>query len=154
LAGDVTVPIVGTCRADVQMDSNTLRRVPDKHGNLQCNAALDEVEGILTASSTAVKAIRRVALRVNAPDLALAGQPITIHGAPSPRHAIRLAVTSETGALVKPAGSGHPAARHHRRAHARRVHHRRTGADPASPFAPVSSDTVIWKSPKTEPSVR
>jgi hypothetical protein len=34
------------------MDSNTLRRVLDKHSNLHRNtAALDEVEGILTAAS-------------------------------------------------------------------------------------------------------
>ena len=53
LAGDATVPIVGACRADVRIDSNTLRRVPDKHGNLHRNtAALDEMEGILTCPFT------------------------------------------------------------------------------------------------------
>ena len=56
-------------RADVPMDSNTLRRVPDKHGNLpRKTAALDEVEGILTAKSIIVKAAKPVALRVDAPD--------------------------------------------------------------------------------------
>jgi pimeloyl-ACP methyl ester carboxylesterase len=54
LFGDATVPIVAACRSDVPMDSNTLRRVPDKHGNLQRNpAALDELEGILAASPSA-----------------------------------------------------------------------------------------------------
>jgi hypothetical protein len=37
LFGDATVPLVGACRPDIAMDSNTLRRVPDKHGNLQRN---------------------------------------------------------------------------------------------------------------------
>ena len=52
------------------MDSNTLRRVPDKHGNLQRNpAALDEVEGILTARPIIVKAAKPIALRVDAPGI-------------------------------------------------------------------------------------
>ena len=104
LAGDATVPIVAACRADVPMDSNTLRRVPDKHGNLQRNAAaLDEMEGILTASSIIIKAAKPVALRVDAPEFGLAGQPITIQVTPaeSTRHSIRLAVTSETGTLIE-----------------------------------------------------
>jgi hypothetical protein len=49
------------------MDSNTLRRILDKHGNLQRNtAALDEVEGIVTASSITIiiKAAKPVPLRV------------------------------------------------------------------------------------------
>jgi hypothetical protein len=158
LAGDATVPIVAACRADVPMGSNTLRRVPDKHGNLQCNAAaLDELEGILTASSIIIKAAKPVALRVDAPDLALAGQAITIHVTPAEatRHAIRLAVTSETGTLVE----------------ARRIRPSAgpvtidglapgaytidvAGADPASPFAPVSSDVLIWGNPATAPGAR
>jgi hypothetical protein len=158
LAGDATVPIVGACRADVPMDSNTLRRVPDKHGNLHRNtAALDEMEGILTASSIVIKAAKPVALRVDAPDLALTGQAITVHVTPAEptRQAIRLAVTSETGTLVE----------------ARRIRPSRgpitigglaggaytidvAGADPASPFAPVSSDILIWENPETVPGAR
>jgi hypothetical protein len=108
LAGDATVPIVAACRADVPMDSNTLRRVPDRHGNLHRNpAALDEMEGILTASSIIVKAAKPVALRVDAHDLTLAGQAITIHVTPAEptRHAIHLTIASDTGTLVEP-GSG------------------------------------------------
>lgn len=158
LAGDATVPVVGACRADVPMDSNTLRRVPDKHGNLQCNAAaLDEMEGILTASSIIVKAAKPVALRVEAPEFALAGQAITIYVTPAEptRRAIRLAVTSETGTLVE----------------ARRIRPSAgpvtidglgggaytidvTGIGPASPFAPVSSDILIWENPEAMPSAR
>jgi hypothetical protein len=73
------------------MDSNTLRRVPDKHGNLHRNAAaLDEMEGILTAASIIIiKAAKPVALRVDAPDLALAGQAVTVQVTPAEptRHA-------------------------------------------------------------------
>ena len=152
------MPIVGACRADVPMDSNTLRRVPDKHGNLHRNpAALDELEGILTASNIIVKAAKPVALRADAPEFALAGQPITIQVAPAEpaRHAIRLAVTSETGTLVE----------------ARRIRPSAgpvtigglapgaytidvTGTDPASPYAPVSSDILIWERQETLPAAR
>lgn len=151
LAGDSTVPIVAACRADVPMDSNTLRRVPDKHGNLQRNtAALDEVEGILTASRIIVRAAKPVALRVDAPELALAGQPITLHITPAEptRQAIHLTVTSETGTPIearrlRPSGEtitidGLPPG-----AYTIDV----AGADPASPYAPVSSDILIWQSP-------
>ena len=151
LGGDSTVPIVAACRTDVPMNSNTLRRVPDKHGNLQRNtAALDEVEGILTASSIIVKAAKPVALRVDAPDFALAGEAITMHVTPAEptRQAIRVTVTSETGTLIgarllrpsegtitidelAPGAYTIDAA----------------GTDPASPFAPVSSDILIWESP-------
>jgi hypothetical protein len=61
LYGDSTVPLVAACRADVPMDSNTLRRVPDKHGNLQRNtAALDEIEAILAAKNIIIKAARPI----------------------------------------------------------------------------------------------
>ena len=129
------MPIVAACRADVPMDSNTLRRVPDKHGNLQRNtAALDEVEGILTASPIIVKAARPVALRVDAPDFALAGEDITIQVTPAEptRQAIRLTVTSETGTLIEARllrPSGGTITR--RRARARRVHHRRRRRRPS-----------------------
>ena len=152
LYGDATVPIVAACRPDVPMDSNTLRRVPDKHGNLQRNtAALDEVEGILTASSIIVKAAKPVALRVDAPDLALAGEASTMRVTPAEptRHAILLTVTSETGTLiearaVRPSGGtivvdGLPPG-----AYTIDV----AGTDPASPFAPVSSDILIWENPQ------
>jgi hypothetical protein len=45
------------------LDSNNLRRVPDKHGNLQRNtAALDKAEGILSASIIITKATKPVTL--------------------------------------------------------------------------------------------
>jgi pimeloyl-ACP methyl ester carboxylesterase len=152
LYGDSTVPIVAACRADVPMDSNTLRRVPDKHGNLQRNtAALDEVEGILTASSISIKAARPVALRVDAPDFAPAGQAVTIEVTPAEptRHAIHATVTSETGTLtearrLRPSGGTITLDGLAPGAYTIDV----AGTDPASPFAPVSSDILIWENPQ------
>jgi pimeloyl-ACP methyl ester carboxylesterase len=158
LAGDATVPIVAACRADVPMDSNTLRRVPDKHGNLQRNpAALDEMEGILTAQGIIIKAARPIALRTEVPELALAGQLITVQVTPAEpaRHALRLTITSETGTLIEarriqPAAGpvtidGLPPGAYTIDA---------TGTGPASPYAPVSSDILIWENPETPPSAR
>jgi pimeloyl-ACP methyl ester carboxylesterase len=158
LAGDATVPIVGACRADVPMDSNTLRRIPDKHGNLHRNpAALDEMEGILTASSIIIKAAKPVALRVEAPEFGLAGQPVTVQVTPAEptRHALHLAVTSETGTLIearriRPPGG--PVTIDGLAPGAYTID--LSGADPASPFAPVSSDILIWENPETPPSAR
>ena len=149
LAGDATVPIVGACRADVQMDSNTLRRVPDKHGNLQRNpAALDEVEGILTARRIVVRAAKPVALRVDAPEFALASEPITVHVTPAERarQVIHLTVTSETGVPVetrrlRPSGGTVTIGGLAPGAYTIDV----AGPDPASPYAPVSSDILIWE---------
>jgi pimeloyl-ACP methyl ester carboxylesterase len=148
LAGDSTVPIVAACRADVPMDSNTLRRVPEKHGNLQRNTAvLDEIEGILTASSIIVKAAKPVALRVDAPDFALVGQAITISVTPAEptRQACHLTVTSETGTpiearRIRPSGRAIIIDGLAPGAYTIEV----AGTDPASPFAPVSSDILIW----------
>ena len=158
LDGDATVPIVAACRADVPMDSNTLRRVPDKHGNLHRNtAALDEIEGILTASNITIKAASPVALRVDAPEFALAGETITIRVTPAEatQQAIRLTVTSETGTLIearrlRPSGGTITIDGLSPAAYTIDV----TGTDPASPFMPVSSDILIWEDPEAEPRTR
>ncbi|HEX9098932.1 MAG TPA: hypothetical protein VF956_05540 [Candidatus Dormibacteraeota bacterium] len=150
LYGDATVPVVAACRADVPRDSNTLRRVPDKHGNLQRNrAALDEMESILTAKNIIIKAAKPVPLRVDAPELALHGEAITVHITPAEpaRHALRVTLTSETGRLIgarqlpAPPGTtttvfGSPAPG----AYTLHV----TGTSPAAPYAPVTSDLLIW----------
>lgn len=150
LYGDATVPIVGACRSDVKMDSNTLRRVPDKHGNLQRNpAALDELEGILTAQHITVRAPRQIALRADTPEFALAGQDITVQVTPAEatRHAVRVAVTSETGRLAESTvlrpGRGTMTATISGPAPGAYTIDV-TGADPASPLAPVSSDILVW----------
>jgi pimeloyl-ACP methyl ester carboxylesterase len=153
LFGDATVPIVAACRADVKMDSNTLRRVPDKHGNLQRNrAALDEVEGILTASSVVVKAAKPVELRVDVPELVRAGEAITVRVTPAEpvRQAMRLTVTSEQGALVearvlRPSAGPVTASIDGLAPGAYSVDV--GGTDEASPFAAVSSDVLVWADP-------
>jgi pimeloyl-ACP methyl ester carboxylesterase len=150
LFGDSTVPIVAACRADVPMDSNTLRRVPDRHGSLPSNtAALDEMEGVLTASRIVVRAPDAVALRIEAPELTRAGEEVTVRVSTvdSSRHALRVTVTDEAGALVDarlvtptdghgavttdPLGPG---------AYSIDV----TGTHPASPIEPVSCDVLVW----------
>ncbi len=151
LYGDSTVPVVAACRPDVPMDSNTLRRVPDKHGNLQRNtAALNEIEAILTARSITVRATAPVPLRVDAPDFALCGQPVTIHVTPAQhsRHAIRLQIHSETGTLtearmLRPSAGTMTAVIDGLAPGAYTIDV--GGLEPASPFAPVSSDILIWE---------
>ena len=149
LAGDSTVPIVAACRADVPMDSNTLRRVPDKHGNLQRNtAALDEIEGILTASSIEVRAATPVALRVEVPEFALADEPITVTVIPAARtrQAIHLNVMSETGSLVETRRLPQSGGTVTIDGLAPGAYTIDAGTDLLSPFAPVSSDVLVWAS--------
>ena len=103
LAGDATVPLVGACRADVPLDGPALRRVPDKHGNLQRNrAALDELEGILTARPVKVRAAGVIEAAVDLPELILAGKPLPIRVRLSEtrRTAVRITVTDESGHLA------------------------------------------------------
>ena len=154
LYGDSTVPVIAATRPDVLMDSNTLRRVPDKHGNLQRNqAVLDEVEAILTARDIIIKAAPPITVRVDAPEFALTGHDITVHVTPAEHtnYAARLTITSETGALI-----------HSRTlrlsaqtttatisdlapgAHTIDI----TGTGPGSPYAPVSSNILIWNNPE------
>jgi hypothetical protein len=153
LAGDSTVPIVGACRSDVRMDSNTLRRVPDKHGNLQRNpAALNEVEGILTASPITVKASEPVGLRVDAPEFAVTGQDITVHVTPTDhiRQAVRATITTETGTLaearvLRPTGGTMTTVINALPPGAYSIDV--TGTSPSSPYAPVSSPILVWETP-------
>ena len=107
------------------------------------------VEGILTASRIIVKAVKPVALRVDAPEFALAGEPVTVQVTPAERgrQAIHLTVTSESGVPVgtrrlRPSGGtitldGLPPG-----AYTIDI----AGPDSASPYAPVSSDILIWES--------
>ena len=48
--GDGTVPLTGAIGHDLPMDTNTVRRIVEHHGNLQNNPwALDELEESLVA---------------------------------------------------------------------------------------------------------
>ncbi|WP_329034451.1 hypothetical protein OIE71_18250 [Streptomyces sp. NBC_01725] len=150
LFGDATVPIVGASRSDVPMNSNILRRIPDKHGNLQRNrAALDELEGIVTASDIVVRAPETVHLSVDLPELVTAGHglPVRVTAADGQRQTAHLTVTDETGrvAAKRPILIGReptdvmvedlqPGA----------YTVALTGPRVGSPIAPVSSDVLVW----------
>jgi pimeloyl-ACP methyl ester carboxylesterase len=150
LFGDSTVPIVAACRADVPMDSNTLRRVPDKHGNLPSNAAaLDELEGILTAARIIVKAPDEVLLSVDAPELVQAGQTVEVQvtAADGGRHALKITVTDEAGRLVdsrqpKPTKGAKVTVFDELPPGAYSIDV--AGVHSASPIAPVSCDVLVW----------
>ncbi|MGZ6564616.1 MAG: esterase/lipase family protein [Solirubrobacteraceae bacterium] len=150
LFGDATVPIVGACRADVAMTSNTLRRVPDKHGNLQRNpAALDELEGILTAKDIQIRARDYVNLRVDTPELVLSNETIPIQVTPAENltYALRVAIHSETGQLVesrvlKPTQGPRSTTIDPLIPGAYTIDV--TRVDPSAAIAPVSSDIIIW----------
>jgi pimeloyl-ACP methyl ester carboxylesterase len=146
LGGDATVPLPGACRADVMMDGPLLRRVPDKHGNLHRNrAALDELEGILTARPVVVRAVPGLEVAVEVPELILAGESLPVDVALAEgRAAVRVAVTSEAGRLlaaqvVKPpaatAFEGLPPGAHTVEA---------TSLDGGPQIAPVTSTVLVW----------
>jgi pimeloyl-ACP methyl ester carboxylesterase len=153
LAGDATVPLVGACRADVKMDSPALRRVPDKHGNLQRNrAALDELEGILTAHPVYVRGGSVTEAAVDMPELIMTGEPLPVRVQLSGarRAAVRVAVTGESGhfearVVTPPAttsfeglGPG---------AYTVDV----TGLDASVAVSPVSSTVLVWPAGEVAP---
>lgn len=152
LFGDATVPIVAASRSDLKLTSNRLRHVPDKHGNLQRNeAALDEVEAILTARDIIVKAVPPVELRVDVPEFALAGEAliVTVTPAEETRRAIHLAVrseTDETGSFeerdLRPTAGARTAVIEDLPAGAYTIEV--GNDDPGSPFASVTSEVLIW----------
>jgi hypothetical protein len=72
----------------------------DRHGNPQRNrAALDELEGILTAKEIYVGAPDTVDLDVRVPELIFAEDalPIQVTAADGGKHPLRIVVTDESG---------------------------------------------------------
>lgn len=149
--GDGTVPLVAAARPDVLMDSNQLRRVPDKHGNLQRNpAALDELEGILTAKSISVRNPHQITPNVDTPDLVLASQALSVDiTLPSDtHHPVLITLTDEnehpldtrmpplTRGHITTAFDGLPPGAYHVVV---------TGPDATSPLAPITSTTLVWE---------
>lgn len=79
--GDGTVPLTGAIGHDLSMDTNTVRRVVDQHGNLQANPwALDELEEVLLTAPVRRRAGATVPVpvRVAVPDLILAGESLPV----------------------------------------------------------------------------
>ncbi|MFT4393818.1 esterase/lipase family protein [Gordonia lacunae] len=72
--GDGTVPAASVPRG-MSLDDNRLNRIGDKHGHLQANAAvLDEVLGIITATSFRFKAPGDQIIAVDSPEVVSAGE--------------------------------------------------------------------------------
>ena len=77
--GDATVALVGAAPNKVALNSSTLRRICDYHGSLHRNlAALDEMEGVLTATDIVVRGTTRTPLSVVVPPLVQAGEPLQV----------------------------------------------------------------------------
>ncbi|MDN0194420.1 hypothetical protein [Streptomyces sp. S.PNR 29] len=151
LFGDGTVPLVAASRPGVPMDSNTLRRVPDHHGNLHRNpAALDELEGVLAARDIVVRAPATEHLRLDVPELITAEEDLTVRvtAVSGERTAVRLTVSDEAGRLeqarvviagadpVEAVLDGLPPGAHTVDA---------VGTAPGSRIAPVSATTLKWQ---------
>lgn len=69
LAGDGTVSAASIPKG-LPIDDNSIRRIADKHGNLQCtDAALDEIESVVSSARIVVKGVDAMELTVAAPEL-------------------------------------------------------------------------------------
>jgi pimeloyl-ACP methyl ester carboxylesterase len=77
--GDATVPLAGALKRDVALDDKEIYRIVETHGSLQGNrVVLDQVEEIITATHIKFKAGPATAVRVDAPELVLFGEPLTV----------------------------------------------------------------------------
>lgn len=159
--GDGTVPLPGAIGHDLPPDTNRVRRVVEQHGNLQANkAALAELVSVLTVPGERYRAVGEVAVRVDVPDLVLAGEPLRVgvEVEEEQQHAVTIEVVDERGLADErnrtgravPAAARTPRVRHGRAettvvdlppgAYAVRV----TGLAPGSPIAPVTATTLVW----------
>lgn len=101
LAGDGTVSAASVPKG-IPLDDNSIRRIADKHGHLQCNnAALDEVESVVTSDAIVVKAGSTEDLSVAAPEILSVGEPLgaTI-ASPTRRRSVTITVRDEHGRVV------------------------------------------------------
>lgn len=148
--GDATVPIPGAVGLGQAANSNLLRRVADQHGHLQSNAAVqDELREILTGESVVYRAPNPVTVRVDVPDLVLAGLEdlvVEVDIDSGENHGMVITVRDAAGGLL--------AARQPKVSHA----HARTAfrelpptiatvtvtGPPGSPLVPVTATTMIW----------
>lgn len=98
--GDGTVPTVGALGHQLTADDSRIRRIVDIHGNLHRNdAALDELEEILTANPVRWRHPATVAVRLSTPDLELEGESVTISTDldQNAQHAQQVTTTDEHG---------------------------------------------------------
>lgn len=155
LYGDGTVPLTGAVRTGIPLDSPLIRRVADKHGNLQRNqAAFDEIEGALTGQDVIVRDQSPVQPNVEAPELLNAGDPIIVRIDLGENHGIRLALRDEAGEQIdtlapRPRNGTATATFDPQPPGGYTID--LTGLTAASPVAPVSSDLIIWAPPEESP---
>jgi hypothetical protein len=102
LAGDGTVSAASGPKG-VPLDDNSIRRIADKHGHLQCNsAALDEVESVVRSEPIVVKAGRIEDLSVAMPEILSAGDPVTATiSSAAGRRSVAITVRDEHGGVVE-----------------------------------------------------
>lgn len=153
--GDGTVPLTGAIGHELPMDTHTIRRVVDQHGNLQANPwALDELEEVLLALPVRRRAGATVSLRVAVPDLILAGEslPVVVDIDSDQPPAVRIQIVAESpaGTPEKTVASRTPKIRHGHLetsftdlapgAYKVRV----TGLAHGSPLTPVTAPVLVW----------
>ncbi|BBX47687.1 hypothetical protein GCM10009641_18850 [Mycobacterium cookii] len=102
VAGDGTVSAASGPKG-VPLDDNSIRRIADKHGHLQCNnAALDEVESVVSSAPVIVKAVPAEDYSVTVPELLSVGDPVTATiSSPAGRRSVLVTVRNEHGAVVE-----------------------------------------------------
>jgi pimeloyl-ACP methyl ester carboxylesterase len=102
LAGDGTVSAASGPKG-IPLDDNSIRRIADKHGHLQCNnAALDEVESVLRSEPIIVKAGPTEDLSVAMPEIFAAEEPVTATiSSPTGRRSVAITVRDEHGGVVE-----------------------------------------------------
>ncbi|WP_109555709.1 esterase/lipase family protein [Mycobacteroides chelonae] len=94
--GDGTVSAVSIPKG-IALDDNTIRRVTDTHGNLQCNAAaLDEIESVISSKPILIKASQSVGLAVSVPELVGTEERFTVTISSIPRRTVVCTLCDES----------------------------------------------------------
>lgn len=167
--GDGTVPLSGGVGLGQSMDSNLFVRVPDYHGNLQCNPfVFDQIEAIFTANPVRRRGIKQVMLRVDLPEMILRTEelPVSIdidtvmdngkQDTSSGRY--NLFVTLYREGVPKPVAVQNPvvANRHATvvfRGLTTGVHTVMVGGVEGSPLRPVTGTTLVWDAQSRPPDI-
>jgi hypothetical protein len=102
IGGDGTVSAVSLPKG-TPLDSNSIRRIADKHANLQCNtAALDEVESIIRSEPMTVKGGNTYDLSVDAPELISSADRLAVRvSTPTDRRRVVIILRDERGRVVE-----------------------------------------------------
>jgi|WetSurMetagenome_2_1015567.scaffolds.fasta_scaffold15175_2 pimeloyl-ACP methyl ester carboxylesterase len=149
--GDATVPRLSAIPKKERLDSPIIRYIADQHGSLQSNqAALDELEGVLTAQPVVYRAASEYQLGVRTEPLVLAGERVVVEAsiAGGARIALRASVVDERGrevttASLQPSGGVHRASIESLPAGAYRVVVGGVRSRTAL-VAPVTTTVLVW----------